>query len=152
MLCRYSDIYGVLYVWLIVIIFICIALMTTRWLEQVVWQVLYPMASALYGRAGTCNKYNTIWLHWSTLHWICPDQKAIASKQFIMCSVERVKYSILNKWRTWFNCIFVPCSSLRVLTTTLLVGGIVFIWKQWPEVRDVGSHLIRHLKQALSVK
>ncbi|PNF30746.1 hypothetical protein B7P43_G06175 [Cryptotermes secundus] len=41
---------------------------------------------------------------------------------------------------------------LRVLTTVLLVAGIVFVWKQWPEVRDVGSHLIRHLKQALSVK
>ncbi|XP_021919503.1 transmembrane and coiled-coil domains protein 2 isoform X3 [Zootermopsis nevadensis] len=41
---------------------------------------------------------------------------------------------------------------LRVLTTTVLVAGVVFILKQWPEVRDVGSHLIRHLKQALSVK
>ncbi|PSN54477.1 hypothetical protein C0J52_05558 [Blattella germanica] len=41
---------------------------------------------------------------------------------------------------------------LRVLTTTLLVAGIVFVLKQWPEVRDVGNHLIRHLKQALSVK
>lgn len=41
---------------------------------------------------------------------------------------------------------------LRVLTTTLLVAGIVFVLKQWPEVRDLGSHLIRHLKQALSVK
>ncbi|XP_069671403.1 transmembrane and coiled-coil domains protein 2-like isoform X3 [Periplaneta americana] len=41
---------------------------------------------------------------------------------------------------------------LRVLTTTLLVAGIVFVLKQWPEVRDVGNHLMRHLKQALSVK
>jgi len=48
--------------------------------------------------------------------------------------------------------VYIPCSSLRVLTTTLLVAGIVFVLKQWPEVRDLGSHLIRHLKQALSVK
>ncbi|KAF4527445.1 hypothetical protein B566_EDAN015778 [Ephemera danica] len=41
---------------------------------------------------------------------------------------------------------------LRVLTTVLLVAGIVFIVKQWPEVRDVGSHLMRHIKQALTVK
>nr|CAD7392792.1 unnamed protein product [Timema cristinae] len=41
---------------------------------------------------------------------------------------------------------------LRILTTTLLVAGIVFILKQWPEVRDVGNHLMRHLKETLSVK
>ncbi|XP_066993272.2 transmembrane and coiled-coil domains protein 2 isoform X2 [Anabrus simplex] len=41
---------------------------------------------------------------------------------------------------------------LRILTTIVLVAWIVFVLKQWPEVRDVGSHLMRHLKQALSVK
>ncbi|XP_049811905.1 transmembrane and coiled-coil domains protein 2 isoform X3 [Schistocerca nitens] len=41
---------------------------------------------------------------------------------------------------------------LRILTTIILVGGVVFVLKQWPELRDVGSHLIRHWKEALSVK
>ncbi|XP_043505449.1 transmembrane and coiled-coil domains protein 2 isoform X7 [Polistes fuscatus] len=41
---------------------------------------------------------------------------------------------------------------VRILTTTLVVLGIVFVLKQWPEVHDVGSHLMRHLKQTLAVK
>lgn len=41
---------------------------------------------------------------------------------------------------------------LRILTTIVLVGGVVFVLKQWPELRDVGSHLIRRWKEALSVK
>ncbi|CAK9829977.1 Transmembrane and coiled-coil domains protein 1 [Anthophora retusa] len=41
---------------------------------------------------------------------------------------------------------------VRILTTTLVVLGIVFVLRQWPEVHDVGSHLMRHLKQTLSVK
>ncbi|XP_050464394.1 transmembrane and coiled-coil domains protein 2 isoform X1 [Cataglyphis hispanica] len=41
---------------------------------------------------------------------------------------------------------------VRILTTTLVVLGIVFVLKQWPEVHDVGSHLIRHLKQTLAMK
>ncbi|XP_046813512.1 transmembrane and coiled-coil domains protein 1-like isoform X2 [Vespa crabro] len=41
---------------------------------------------------------------------------------------------------------------VRILTTTFVVLGIVFVLKQWPEVHDVGSHLIRHLKQTLAVK
>ncbi|KAG8037047.1 hypothetical protein G9C98_004369 [Cotesia typhae] len=41
---------------------------------------------------------------------------------------------------------------VRILTTTLVVLGIIFVLKQWPEVHDVGSHLMRHLKQTLAVK
>ncbi|XP_024938465.1 transmembrane and coiled-coil domains protein 2 isoform X3 [Cephus cinctus] len=41
---------------------------------------------------------------------------------------------------------------VRILTTTFVVLGIVFVLKQWPEVHDVGSHLMRHLKQTLAVK
>ena len=41
---------------------------------------------------------------------------------------------------------------VRILTTTFVVLGIVFVLKQWPEVHDVGSHLMRHLKQILAVK
>ncbi|XP_029661535.1 transmembrane and coiled-coil domains protein 2 isoform X2 [Formica exsecta] len=41
---------------------------------------------------------------------------------------------------------------VRILTTTFVVLGIVFVLKQWPEVHDVGSHLIRHLKQTLAMK
>ncbi|XP_034938299.1 transmembrane and coiled-coil domains protein 2 isoform X3 [Chelonus insularis] len=41
---------------------------------------------------------------------------------------------------------------VRILTTTIVFLGIVFVLKQWPEVHDVGSHLMRHLKQTLAVK
>ncbi|XP_012286491.1 transmembrane and coiled-coil domains protein 2 isoform X2 [Orussus abietinus] len=41
---------------------------------------------------------------------------------------------------------------VRILTTTLVVLGVVFVLKQWPEVHDVGSHLMRRLKQTLAVK
>ncbi|XP_076673552.1 transmembrane and coiled-coil domain 2 protein Dmtn isoform X6 [Andrena cerasifolii] len=41
---------------------------------------------------------------------------------------------------------------VRILTTTFVVLGIVFVLRQWPEVHDVGSHLMRHLKQTLAVK
>lgn len=41
---------------------------------------------------------------------------------------------------------------VRILTTTFVVLGIVFVLKQWPEVHDVGSHLMRHIKQTLAVK
>ncbi|XP_032674280.1 transmembrane and coiled-coil domains protein 2 isoform X2 [Odontomachus brunneus] len=41
---------------------------------------------------------------------------------------------------------------VRILTTTLVVLGIVFVLKQWPEVHDVGSHLMRYLKQTLAMK
>ncbi|XP_011499972.1 PREDICTED: transmembrane and coiled-coil domains protein 2 [Ceratosolen solmsi marchali] len=41
---------------------------------------------------------------------------------------------------------------VRILTTTFVVLGIVFVLKQWPEVHDVGSHLMRHLKRTLAVK
>lgn len=72
-----------------------------------------------------------------------------------MCNKDSLKYGcyllcVLVTYR--YLIVYISCSSLRVLTTTLLVAGIVFVLKQWPEVRDLGSHLIRHLKQALSVK
>ncbi|XP_054002619.1 transmembrane and coiled-coil domains protein 1 isoform X3 [Hylaeus anthracinus] len=38
---------------------------------------------------------------------------------------------------------------VRILTTMFVVMGIVFVLKQWPEVHDVGSRLMRHLKQTL---
>ncbi|XP_017877927.1 transmembrane and coiled-coil domains protein 2 isoform X5 [Ceratina calcarata] len=41
---------------------------------------------------------------------------------------------------------------VRILTTTLVVLGIIFVAKQWPEVHDVGSHIMRHIKQTLAVK
>jgi antibiotic biosynthesis monooxygenase (ABM) superfamily enzyme len=44
--------------WIYCCEFICIVLLTTCWYSKlVVWQVLYPMALALYGCAGMCNKY-----------------------------------------------------------------------------------------------
>ncbi|EEB11565.1 transmembrane and coiled-coil domains protein, putative [Pediculus humanus corporis] len=41
---------------------------------------------------------------------------------------------------------------LRILSTLVLIAATVFVLKQWPEVRDVGNHLIRHIKEAVSVK
>ncbi|XP_015120251.1 transmembrane and coiled-coil domains protein 2 isoform X2 [Diachasma alloeum] len=41
---------------------------------------------------------------------------------------------------------------VRILTTTIVVLSIIFVLQQWPEVHDVGSHLMRHLKQTLAVK
>ncbi|KAK6629748.1 hypothetical protein RUM43_003566 [Polyplax serrata] len=41
---------------------------------------------------------------------------------------------------------------LRILSTLVLIAAMVFVLKQWPEVRDVGNHLIRHIKEAVSVK
>ncbi|XP_076628990.1 transmembrane and coiled-coil domain 2 protein Dmtn isoform X7 [Colletes latitarsis] len=38
---------------------------------------------------------------------------------------------------------------VRILTTMFVVLSIVFVLKQWPEVHDVGSRLMRHLKQTL---
>lgn len=53
-----------------------------------------------------------------------------------------------------FSCTKPHCfmCRVRILTTTFVVLGIVFVLKQWPEVHDVGSHLMRHLKQTLAVK
>ncbi|XP_076380739.1 transmembrane and coiled-coil domain 2 protein Dmtn isoform X5 [Megalopta genalis] len=41
-------------------------------------------------------------------------------------------------------------SRVRIITTTIVVLGIVFVLNQWPEVYDVGSHLMRHLVQMLT--
>lgn len=42
--------------------------------------------------------------------------------------------------------------SVRILTTVLLILLIVFVIKQWPEVKDIGVHVMRHLKEMLDVK
>lgn len=41
---------------------------------------------------------------------------------------------------------------LRVLTTVILIASIVVVLKQWPEVRDIGSHVMRFLKETLAFK
>ncbi|XP_026288024.1 transmembrane and coiled-coil domains protein 2 isoform X2 [Frankliniella occidentalis] len=41
---------------------------------------------------------------------------------------------------------------LRVLTTVILIASIVVVLKQWPEVRDIGSHVMRFLKETLALK
>uniref|UniRef100_A0A6M2DPZ6 Putative conserved plasma membrane protein n=1 Tax=Xenopsylla cheopis TaxID=163159 RepID=A0A6M2DPZ6_XENCH len=41
---------------------------------------------------------------------------------------------------------------VRILTTVLLILLIVFVIKQWPEVKDIGVHVVRHLKEMLDVK
>lgn len=41
---------------------------------------------------------------------------------------------------------------MRILTTILLVCTTVFVLKQWPEVRDIGSHVMRNLKETLDAK
>lgn len=38
---------------------------------------------------------------------------------------------------------------LRVLTTCVLALLFAFILKQWPDLEDLGSHLIQHCKAAL---
>lgn len=45
---------------------------------------------------------------------------------------------------------------VRVLTTIFTILFIIFIIRQWPDVRDIGSsigsHVVRHLKETLLVK
>lgn len=41
---------------------------------------------------------------------------------------------------------------LRILSTLVLIAAIVFVMKQWPEVRDVGHHLIRYMKESVPGK
>lgn len=41
---------------------------------------------------------------------------------------------------------------VRVLTTFLTICFIIFVIRQWPDVQDIGSGLVRHLKQSLVVK
>lgn len=38
---------------------------------------------------------------------------------------------------------------VRILTTVFIVLASVFILRQWPEVRDIGSHVMKHLKDML---
>lgn len=38
---------------------------------------------------------------------------------------------------------------LRFLSTISLVFAMLFVLKQWPEVRDIGSHVMHHLKEML---
>ncbi|XP_017143392.1 transmembrane and coiled-coil domains protein 2 [Drosophila miranda] len=41
---------------------------------------------------------------------------------------------------------------VRVLTTFLSIFFVIFVIRQWPDVQDIGSGLVRHLKQSLVVK
>ncbi|XP_059615962.1 transmembrane and coiled-coil domains protein 2 isoform X1 [Phlebotomus argentipes] len=41
---------------------------------------------------------------------------------------------------------------VRVLTTVFFILVIIFVIRQWPDVRDIGSHMVRHLKESLVVK
>ncbi|XP_031622045.1 transmembrane and coiled-coil domains protein 2 [Contarinia nasturtii] len=41
---------------------------------------------------------------------------------------------------------------LRVLTTVFFVFIAIFVIRQWPDVSDVGSHIVRRLKETLIVK
>lgn len=38
---------------------------------------------------------------------------------------------------------------VRIITTLVCVVAIVFTLKQWPEVRDIGSHVMKRLKDTL---
>ncbi|KAJ8924707.1 hypothetical protein NQ315_000858 [Exocentrus adspersus] len=38
---------------------------------------------------------------------------------------------------------------LRILSTVVLVVGIAFVLRQWPEVQDIGSHVMKRLKDTL---
>uniref|UniRef100_V5I944 Transmembrane and coiled-coil domains protein n=4 Tax=Anoplophora glabripennis TaxID=217634 RepID=V5I944_ANOGL len=38
---------------------------------------------------------------------------------------------------------------LRILSTVVLVIAIAFILRQWPEVQDIGSHVMKRLKDML---
>ncbi|KAJ8978327.1 hypothetical protein NQ317_011177 [Molorchus minor] len=39
--------------------------------------------------------------------------------------------------------------TLRILSTVILVVAIAFVLRQWPEVQDLGSHVIKRLKDTL---
>jgi len=41
---------------------------------------------------------------------------------------------------------------VRVLTTVLSVFFIIFVVRTWPDVRDIGFHMVRRLKETLIVK
>lgn len=47
-----------------------------------------------------------------------------------------------------FSTIF----RVRVLTTVFFIFIAIFVIRQWPDVRDIGSHMMRHLKESLMVK
>jgi hypothetical protein len=59
----------------------------------------------------------------------------------------------INYLRLFF---FFSFSRVRVLTTIITILFIIFIIRQWPDVRDIGtsigSHMARHLKETLLVK
>ncbi|VEN35368.1 unnamed protein product [Callosobruchus maculatus] len=38
---------------------------------------------------------------------------------------------------------------LRILSTVIIVIGVAFVLRQWPEVQDIGSHMMRRLKDTL---
>lgn len=41
---------------------------------------------------------------------------------------------------------------VRVLTTLSFIFMTIFVIRQWPDVRDIGSHMVRHLKESLVIK
>ncbi|XP_037924546.1 transmembrane and coiled-coil domains protein 2 isoform X2 [Hermetia illucens] len=41
---------------------------------------------------------------------------------------------------------------VRVLTTVFSIFVVIFVIRQWPDLRDIGAHMIRHLKESLVVK
>lgn len=45
-----------------------------------------------------------------------------------------------------------PPYRVRVLTTMFFILVAIFVIRQWPDVRDIGSHMMRHLKESLMVK
>lgn len=48
-----------------------------------------------------------------------------------------------------FFCIF---HRVRVLTTLFFIFVAICVIRQWPDVRDIGLHIVRHLKESLIVK
>lgn len=48
--------------------------------------------------------------------------------------------------------IYPSRNRVRVLTTLFFILVAIFVIRQWPDVRDIGSHMMRHLKESLMVK
>lgn len=50
------------------------------------------------------------------------------------------------------TCFVLISSRVRVLTTLFFVFVGIFVIRQWPDVRDIGLHIMRHLKDSISAK
>lgn len=48
--------------------------------------------------------------------------------------------------------VFSLSNRVRVLTTVFSIFVVIFVIRQWPDLRDIGAHMIRHLKESLVVK